>query len=100
MEKLLHNMLPLRLKLWNKKTSSYSPQQSHLLMKKALLVTVELTTRVVVDVDATDEQIAKAAGRNYIRRIENDEVLENIAEHGIKDDVEMPYGSLSDEIEK
>lgn len=69
-------------------------------MKKALLVTVELTTRVVVDVDATDEQIAEAAGRNYIRRIENNEVLENIAEHGIKDDVEMPYGSLSDEIEK
>lgn len=67
--------------------------------KKAILVTVELTTRVLVNENATDEQIAEAVKPNIIARIQNDEVLENMTE--VKDDEEMPYGSLeSDKQEK
>lgn len=61
-------------------------------MKKALLVTVELTTRVVVNENATDEEIAEAIKPNLIERIQNNEAGENIVE--IKHDKELPFGSL------
>jgi hypothetical protein len=60
--------------------------------KKALLVTVELTTRILVPEDATEEQIAEAIKPNLIERINNNEAGENIVE--VKDDTELPFGSL------
>jgi hypothetical protein len=60
--------------------------------KIALLVKVELTTRVVVDENATDEEIALASKKGLMAKIENDEILENMVEAIV--DKECPYGSI------
>lgn len=64
--------------------------------KVAKLVTVTLTTRVVVDTNATDEQIAEAAAPNLIAKIRNDEVLDNMDEP--VEDTTMPFGSLKTDV--
>ena len=59
--------------------------------KVAKLVLVSLMTRVVVDENATDEQILDAARPNFIEKV-NTELGENLEE--ITNDTECPYGSL------
>lgn len=59
--------------------------------KIALLVTVTLTTRVVVEDNATDEMIAEASKRGLRAIINNDEIVENM---DAINDRECPYGSL------
>lgn len=66
--------------------------------KVAKLVTVSLTTRVVVDENATEEQIAEATKQRYIQRINNNEVLENITE--IVEDKECPFGTFTEDSEE
>jgi uncharacterized protein YbcI len=57
-------------------------------MKVAKLVYVSLATRVVVDENATDEQILEAARANFIEKIQT-ELSEHLEE--IIDDEECPY---------
>jgi hypothetical protein len=59
--------------------------------KIALLVTVTLTTRVVVEDNATDEMIAEASKRGLRAKILNDEIVENM---DAINDTECPYGSI------
>ncbi len=56
--------------------------------KVAKLVLVGLMTRVVVEENATDEQILDAARPNIIEKV-NTELGENLEE--ITDDIECPY---------
>jgi type III secretion system FlhB-like substrate exporter len=58
-------------------------------MKVARLVTISLTTRVIVEDTATDEEILQEAKENYLNKIYNDELLENLME--INEDEEMPF---------
>lgn len=64
-------------------------------MKKyvAKLVYVSLVTRVVVDENATDEQIVEASKSKFIDKV-NTELMENLEE--IIDDEECPYDSEFD----
>lgn len=64
----------------------------------AKLVTVELTTRVVVPKDFTDEQIAEFANSRLVNKLSS-EIGENIKE--IVDDKEVPFGTfMTDKIYK
>lgn len=60
-------------------------------MKVAKLVYVSLATRVVVDENATDEQILEAARANFIEKVQT-ELGEHLEE--IIDDEECPFGSI------
>lgn len=58
-------------------------------MKKvAKLVTVSLTTRVVVNEDASEQDIIDKASKNLVDKVHN-ELMENI--EAIQDDIECPY---------
>lgn len=59
--------------------------------KKALLVSVNFITRVVVD-EANEDELLNQVSNNLIAKIQNNEVSENI--DNIKEDTECPYGSL------
>ena len=59
--------------------------------KVAKLVTISLMTRVIVDENATDEQIVEAAKSKFIEKI-NNEALENLED--IVEDTECPYGTF------
>lgn len=61
---------------------------SKLKEKTVKLVYVSLMTRVVVDVDATDEEILEAARPKFLEKV-NTELMENLED--IVDDVECPY---------
>lgn len=61
--------------------------------KVAKLVTISLTTRVVVDEDASEEEIIELSRKNFFDKI-NLELSENIEE--IYDDEEMPYNKSYD----
>lgn len=64
-------------------------------MKKvAKLVTVVLTTRVVVDENASDENIFEAA-REGLKTKAKEEMFENLDK--IEDDTECPYGTFEGE---
>ena len=66
-------------------------------MKKvAKLVAVTLLTRVVVDENATDEQIIEASKSNFHEKVDV-ELGDNI--EFIEDDTECPYGIFRDENE-
>jgi hypothetical protein len=69
--------------------------------KVAKLVYVSLATRVVVDSDATDEQILEIAKANFLEKV-NTELGEHLEE--IIDDKECPYDPVVEltpkEIEK
>jgi hypothetical protein len=56
--------------------------------KVVKLVYVSLMTRVVVDDNATDEQIVEAARSKFIDKVTN-ELFENLED--IVDDTECPY---------
>ena len=58
-------------------------------MKVAKIVCVSLMTRVIVDENATEEQILEASRGNFIEKV-NTELGENIEE--ISDDEEIPFG--------
>jgi hypothetical protein len=58
-------------------------------MKVAKLVYVSFMTRVIVDEDATEEEILGAARPNFIEKVQT-ELSENLEE--ITDDTEMPFG--------
>ncbi len=56
--------------------------------KVAKLVYVSMVTRVIVDEDATDEQIIQASKNSFVEKVRN-ELGENLEE--IVDDEEVPY---------
>ena len=58
-------------------------------MKKAYLVYVSLATRVVVDDNATEQDIIKLANANILNNIITDGILENVEE--VIEDEECPY---------
>ena len=58
--------------------------------KVAKLVAVSLLTRVVVSEDATDEEIMQTAKANYQKKLDNNELMDNL--EYIDDDTEMPFG--------
>lgn len=51
---------------------------------KAKLVTIQLTTRVIVNNDATEEDVIKESKGHFMDKIRNEEIHENVTE--IKDD--------------
>jgi hypothetical protein len=59
--------------------------------KVAKLVYVSLATRVIVDEDATEEQILEAAKHLFIDKVQT-ELGDNIED--IVDDEECPFGTL------
>lgn len=61
--------------------------------KVAKLVYVSLMTRVVVDENATEEEIVEASKKNLLAKISND-LHENVEE--VIDDEEMPYNKSYD----
>ena len=61
--------------------------------KVAKLVYVSFATRVIVDVNATDEEIIEASKENFLIKVNND-LHENLEE--IIDDEEMPYNKSYD----
>jgi hypothetical protein len=63
-------------------------------MKVAKLVYASFVTRVVVDANATEEQILDSARKQFAFKVEN-ELSENIEE--IVNDVECPYDKVFDE---
>jgi len=64
--------------------------------KVAKLVTFHPMVRVIVDKNATDEEIFQAAHKKAIRVLENDGALDNADE--IKDDTDCPFGAFSSDI--
>jgi len=56
---------------------------------KAKLVTISLMTRIVVEDNATEEQILEATKCKFIEKVQT-EIGEHVED--ISDDVEMPYG--------
>jgi hypothetical protein len=64
--------------------------------KIAKLVTVSLMTRVVVDENATDEQILDQAKANFQEKIDNNELGDNLEE--IVDDTECPFGTFQEDL--
>ena len=60
--------------------------------KVAKLVYFSMMTRVVVDENATDEEIIKACYPNIQAKIDNKELGENIED--IEDDGECPFGTF------
>lgn len=65
-------------------------------MKVAKLVTVSLMTRVVVDENASDEQIMDKAFKGLLNALESS-ALENIEE--IKPDSDCPFGTFAGDFE-
>jgi hypothetical protein len=63
--------------------------------KVAKIVCVSLMTRVIVDENATDEQIVELAKGKFIEKIEG-ELLENLEE--IYDDEECPIGTFEEDV--
>ena len=63
-------------------------------MKVAKLVTASVMTRVVVDSNATQEQIIEAAKGNLVRNL-NDNIHDNVEE--VVDDIECPYSEPEDD---
>jgi hypothetical protein len=62
--------------------------------KKALLVTVEFTTRVIVDEDASAENIFEAA-RPRLKQKAAEEMFENVS--SIEPDIECPFGTFDED---
>lgn len=63
--------------------------------KVAKLVAITLTTRVIVDVNATDEEIIDASYKGFQNKLDNREVTESL--EFIQDDTECPYDAVYDE---
>ena len=57
--------------------------------KVAKLVTVSFITRVVVEDNATDEQILNEAKKGFQAKLDNNELMDNLEQ--IRDDEEMPF---------
>jgi uncharacterized protein (UPF0212 family) len=64
-------------------------------MKKAKLVYISLATRIIVDENATDEEIMKQAIPKFIDKLNDDGILDNVED--IVDDEECPYGEFEGE---
>lgn len=64
-------------------------------MKVAKLVYVSLMTRVVVDENATDEEILEKCKVHFIDKIEN-EIFDHL--ESIEDDEECPYGTIKSDL--
>jgi len=62
-------------------------------MKVAKLVHVSMTTRVVVDKDASVEEIMEVASLRLIDKL-NNEKMEHL--ESIEDDIECPYDNVLD----
>jgi hypothetical protein len=67
-------------------------------MKKALLVEFSLLARVIVDENATDDQIIEASYSKIQDKINNRELGDNLA--SIEDDEEVPYGEAPSDLEE
>ena len=67
-------------------------------MKKAVLVSFSLMTRVIVDENATDEEIIAKARPRIQAKINNDELGDNLED--IEDDEEIPYGEANEDHEE
>lgn len=72
-------------------TMTYSVEELPI-RKKAVIVTAEVSTRIIVDEDATDDEIAKAAKKNLLRNL-NADYADNITD--ISNDIDLPYGEMS-----
>ncbi len=66
--------------------------------KVAKLVMVSLLTRVIVDENATDEQIVAQAKSGFQAKLDNNELMDNL--ESIEDDKEVPYGEAPSDQEE
>lgn len=68
-------------------------------MKKvAKLVCVSLMTRIVVDENATEEQMMELARPQLIEKLQEDGLLDHV--ESIEDDEECPFGTFVDDVNK
>ncbi len=63
--------------------------------KVAKLVEVNFLTRVIVDEDATEDQIIAASYKGFQDKLDNREVGDNLS--SIENDEECPYGTFDEE---
>jgi hypothetical protein len=63
--------------------------------KVAKLVMVSLMTRVIVDENATEDQIIAASYKGFQAKIDNRELGDNL--ESIEDDEELPYGEAPED---
>jgi hypothetical protein len=66
-------------------------------MKVAKLVMVSLMTRVIVDENATDDEIIAASYQGFQDKLDNRELGDNLEE--IRDDDECPCGTFKSDPE-
>ena len=66
--------------------------------KVAKLVCVSLMTRVIVDENATDEEIMQKARPQFVEKLNEDGLLDHL--ESIEDDEEMPFGEGLDDDKK
>ena len=66
--------------------------------KVAKLVMVSLMTRVIVNEDATDDQIIEASYKGFQAKLDNRELGDNV--ESIEDDDEVPYGEAPSDKEE
>ena len=62
------------------------------LKKVAKLVTISVTSRLIVEADATDEKIVQLAIPCCSRNLLEDGILDHV--ESIEDDVELPFGAI------
>lgn len=63
--------------------------------KVAKLVCVSLMTRVIVDEDATQDEIINASYKGFQAKIDNRELGDNL--ESVEDDAECPFGTFDDD---
>jgi hypothetical protein len=66
--------------------------------KVTKIVSISLMTRVIVDENATEEQIVEIAKKSFQKKLDNNELLENL--DSISKDKEMPFGTLDTDVEE
>lgn len=77
-------------------TMTYSVEELPI-RKKAVIVTAEVSTRIIVDEDATYDEIAEAAKKNLLANLAAD-YADNITD--ISNDIDLPYGEMSSDFDE
>jgi len=66
--------------------------------KIAKLVIVSLVTRVIIDKNATPEEVVAKAKQGFQAKLDNNELMDNLEE--IREDVEIPFGTILQDAEE
>jgi hypothetical protein len=75
---------------------TFKQEKQNNMAKVAKLITFSLTTRIVVDENATEEEMIAASYSKIQDKIDNRELGDNLVE--VEDDEEMPFGTANDDV--